>query len=175
MRSATDRCRGRRRRPEQTTSPTCSRPCSWCPATKRSTDLVTCQMTLLTGCSIAVNADTCRVQANSPMCGVVWPGRFPAVSWWFRCRWSDLLEAKPGAGRLPRKRLLPTVGRSLDAATNRCRWRTRSSLRAALVPAGRLGDRFGRKKMLMDSTTARYSADRRGARRRLGARGGRWL
>src|SRR5262245_61900506 len=98
MRSATDRCRGRRRRPEQTTSPTCSRPCSWCPATKRSTDIVTCQMTLLTGCSIAVNADTCRVHANSPMCGVVWPGRFPAVSWWFRCRWSVLLEAKPGAG-----------------------------------------------------------------------------
>src|SRR5262245_15360683 len=78
--------------------------------------------------SIAVNADTCRVHANSPMCGVVWPGRFPAVSWRFRCRWSDLLEAKPGAGAASPE-ASSADGRPLtSAATNRCRWRTRSSL-----------------------------------------------
>src|SRR4029450_1894133 len=49
---------------------------------------------------------------------------------------------------------LPTVGRSLDASTGQLQWFVASYtlvFAAALVPAGMLGDRYGRKKVLMIS------------------------
>jgi EmrB/QacA subfamily drug resistance transporter len=47
---------------------------------------------------------------------------------------------------------LPTVGRSLDASTGQLQWFVAAYtlvFAAALVPAGMLGDRYGRKKILM--------------------------
>src|SRR5262245_42685898 len=47
---------------------------------------------------------------------------------------------------------LPTVGRSLDATTGQLQWFVAAYtlvFAAALVPGGMLGDRYGRKKMLM--------------------------
>jgi MFS transporter, DHA2 family, multidrug resistance protein len=47
---------------------------------------------------------------------------------------------------------LPTVGRSLDASTGQLQWFVASYtlvFAAALVPAGMLGDRYGRKKILL--------------------------
>jgi MFS transporter, DHA2 family, multidrug resistance protein len=49
---------------------------------------------------------------------------------------------------------LPTVGRSLDATTGQLQWFVAAYtlvFAAALVPGGMLGDRYGRKKMLMVS------------------------
>src|SRR4029450_12036839 len=49
---------------------------------------------------------------------------------------------------------LPTLGRSLDASTGQLQWFVAAYplvFAAALVPGGMLGDRYGRKKMLLVS------------------------
>lgn len=63
-----------------------------------------------------------------------------------------------GVGRWPGRddsqRRLPTLGRSLDASTGQLQWFVAAYtlvFAAALVPGGMLGDRYGRKKLLVVS------------------------